>query len=64
MATRDDLGKDRHNAYHTSISLSFINKYFFDKQATRTRDEVNQPTPEFMFSTITSKMCHLSYKLE
>ena len=30
--TRDDLSKDRYNAYHTPISMSFINKYIFDKQ--------------------------------
>ena len=39
MTTRDDLGKDRHNTYHTSISLSFINKCVFDKQETRTRKQ-------------------------
>ena len=35
------LGKDRYNAYHTSISMSFIKKYFFDKQ-----DPNKQPEPK------------------
>ena len=30
--TRHDFGKDRHNAYDTSISMSFMSKYLFDKQ--------------------------------
>ena len=64
--TTDDLRKDRYKAYHTSTSLSFINKFFLmiKKQISdQTKNKVNQARSEFMFSTIISNLWHLSSDL-
>ena len=65
--TRDDLGEDKFNPRHMSISLSFMSffsyfnqKIFFwyakNKYATRIRNKESQLISEFTFSTITSKL--------
>ena len=53
--TRGEFYKDRCNAYHTSICMFFINKYLLTS---------NQRALEFIFPTITSKLCHSSLELE
>ena len=64
--TRDNLDTDRYNAYIDFLVFYIKDYYLISKNHISYQDwnQVNQPTSEYMFPTMASKLQHSPLELE